>query len=68
MRRTTIPTPPVTGTAHSLLYSFNNLDTAHETIEKRLAAGGKEKLPFQKAPWGAHYGQVVGPFGSAVDV
>lgn len=56
-------TYPVTGTAYSLLYSCEDLDSAREVIAKILAAGGKENLPFEKAPWGAHYGQVFDPFG-----
>lgn len=54
---------PLEGTAYSLLYSFEDIDTAQEAIAKILAAGGRENMPFAQAPWGAYYGQVFDPFG-----
>ena len=36
---------------------------AEELIGRFTAAGGEVSMPFEKAPWGDHYGQVTDRFG-----
>lgn len=54
---------PVRGTAYSLLYTADSPDQARELIDKLLAGGGTEGMPFGRAPWGDWYGQVFDRFG-----
>ncbi|RBP66085.1 PhnB protein [Brevibacterium sanguinis] len=53
----------VRGTAYSLLYTTDTPDEARGYIEKLIAAGGSEGMPFEIAPWGGWYGQVFDKFG-----
>lgn len=55
------------GTLSSDTYSFllevDTIDEATALIEKFTSTGGQVAMPFEKAPWGDHYGQVADKFG-----
>ncbi|MBD2870589.1 VOC family protein [Paenibacillus sp. IB182493] len=54
---------PVTGNRSiSMSLTFASEDEAR-TAFANLAEGGAVKYPFEHQPWGAHYGEVVDPFG-----
>lgn len=48
---------------YSFLLFFDSVDEAQGTIEKFTSTGGKVEMPFERAPWGDHYGQIVDKFG-----
>lgn len=48
---------------YSLLLQPSDLETARTLIEKLTSTGGSVDMPFEQAPWGAHYGQVKDRFG-----
>lgn len=58
------PTQP---NLHSDVYSFlvecDSVDEASLLIEQFLSSGASEAMPFEKAPWGDHYGQVKDRYG-----
>lgn len=53
----------VGGTAYSLLYSTETASQSRDLIDKLVAGGGKEGMPFERAPWGGWYGQVFDRYG-----
>lgn len=53
----------VEGTAYSMLYTTDDPDEARGFIDKLIAAGGREGMPFAKAPWGDWYGQAFDKYG-----
>ncbi|MGJ3509551.1 VOC family protein [Enemella sp. A6] len=53
----------LTNTAYSLLYALDDIDQAKALIEKLVGAGGSVAMPFEQAPWGDYYGQVLDKFG-----
>lgn len=53
----------VKDTVYSLLYTLDDVESARAAIDKFVAAGGSVNMPFEKAPWGSHYGQVFDRFG-----
>ena len=54
---------PLRDTAYSLLYTLDDPDQARRLIEKLVADGGSQPMPFDLAPWGDWYGQVFDRFG-----
>lgn len=48
---------------YSFLLSFDSVEEATAVIEKFTSTGGTVAMPFEKAPWGDHYGQVEDRFG-----
>lgn len=48
---------------YSFLLYFESVEEAQELIEKFTSTGGKIEMPFEQAPWGDHYGQIVDKFG-----
>lgn len=54
---------PIQGSAYSLLYQVDDVTKAEELIARLAADGGSIAMPFAKAPWGDHYGQVFDKFG-----
>ena len=53
---------PLRDTAYSLLLTLDTIEEARAVIEKFVAGGGSINMPFEKAPWGDHYGQVFDRF------
>lgn len=49
--------------AYSLLIQPGSVDAARGLIEKLTSTGGSVAMPFEQAPWGAYYGQVIDRFG-----
>lgn len=56
------PVLPLRDTAYSLLYSLNTADEARELIQRMVDHGGQVTMPFEEAPWGGFYGQVMDKF------
>lgn len=54
---------PLRDTAYSLLYSLNTAEEARELIQRLVDHGGQITMPFEEAPWGGFYGQVMDKFG-----
>lgn len=54
---------PLKDTAYSLLIDADSVAEAEALIEKFVSGGGEIAMPFELAPWGGHYGQVLDPFG-----
>ena len=54
---------PVRDTAYSMLYTTDTPDEARQYIDRLVAGGGTEGMPFEQAPWGDWYGQVFDRFG-----
>lgn len=47
-------------------YSFMlqpSLERATQLIERLVDDGGEQPMPFDRAPWGAYYGQVIDKYG-----
>ncbi|EGD54172.1 VOC family protein [Gordonia neofelifaecis] len=53
----------VQGTAYSLLYTTDTTAQAREYIAKLVEGGGREAMPFARAPWGGWYGHTFDRFG-----
>ncbi|AUH67421.1 MULTISPECIES: VOC family protein [Gordonia] len=53
----------VQGTAYSLLYTTDTPDQARTYLQRLVEGGGREAMPFARAPWGGWYGQVFDRFG-----
>lgn len=53
----------IRGSAYSLLYHTDSPDEARTLIDKLVAGGGEQTMPFELAPWGGYYGQVFDKFG-----
>lgn len=49
--------------AYSFLLEVDSIDEATTLIEKFATTGGQVAMPFDKAPWGDHYGQVKDKYG-----
>lgn len=54
---------PLKDTAYSLLYTLDDPDNARSIIERLVADGGSQPMPFELAPWGQWYGQAFDKFG-----
>lgn len=48
---------------HSFILQPATVDAGRELIERIASAGGEVAMPFEQAPWGAHYGQAKDRFG-----
>lgn len=57
------PELPLRDTAYSLLYSLTAPEEARELIQRLVDGGGHVGMPFEEAPWGGFYGQVIDRFG-----
>lgn len=55
--------PPLPSDVYSFLIGPNTVEDAKALIEKITTAGGTVAMPFERAPWGDHYGQVTDRFG-----
>lgn len=55
--------PPLGSDVYSFLVGLDDVEAAHTLIARITEAGGKIAMPFELAPWGDHYGQVVDRFG-----
>lgn len=49
---------------YSFLLDVDSIDEAKALIERFTASGGHVQMPFEKAPWGDHYGQVKDKYGA----
>ncbi|MCV7194353.1 VOC family protein [Mycolicibacterium brumae] len=57
------PADPLENNAYSFLLELDSTDEAEALIEKFTSTGSEVAMPFEKAPWGGHYGQVKDKFG-----
>lgn len=57
------PHLPLRDTAYSLLYTLNTPEEARDLIQRMVDGGGQLAMPFEEAPWGGFYGQVMDKFG-----
>lgn len=48
---------------YSFLLDIDSIDEARELIERFTSTEGQVAMPFEKAPWGDHYGQVKDRYG-----
>lgn len=48
---------------YSFLLAIDSVDEATALIEKFITSGSEVAMPFEKAPWGDHYGQVKDKYG-----
>ncbi|BBY53923.1 VOC family protein [Mycobacterium koreense] len=48
---------------YSFLLEADSIGEATALIDKFSATGGTVTMPFEKAPWGDHYGQVTDRYG-----
>lgn len=55
--------PPLGSDVYSFLIGLDSVEEARALIAKVTGAGGKLAMPFELAPWGDHYGQVLDRFG-----
>ncbi|WP_158726696.1 VOC family protein [Tomitella fengzijianii] len=55
--------PPLESDVYSFLLEMDNAEEGRAFIDKVTAAGGEVAMPFEIAPWGDTYGQVVDRFG-----
>ena len=54
---------PLANDVYSFLVQLPTVEDGRELIERITSAGGEVAMPFEAAPWGAHYGQVTDRFG-----
>nr|WP_120491823.1 VOC family protein [Corynebacterium lactis] len=55
--------PSLESNVYSFMLQCETVAEAEELIAKFLESGSTVLMPFMKAPWGSHYGQVKDPFG-----
>ncbi len=55
--------PGLASDVYSFLLGLETVDAAHSLIDSLLSTGGTLSMPFAKAPWGDHYGQVTDRYG-----
>ncbi|QDQ97189.1 VOC family protein [Tomitella fengzijianii] len=55
--------PPPRSDVYSFLLEMDSASDGRAFIDKVTAAGGEVAMPFEIAPWGDTYGQVVDRFG-----
>lgn len=48
---------------YSFLLDIDSTEEATALIEKFTGTGGQVAMPFDRAPWGGHYGQVKDKYG-----
>jgi PhnB protein len=56
-------TPDLRNHAYSFMLQPGSLERATELVERLVNDGGEQPMPFDRAPWGAHYGQVIDKYG-----
>lgn len=54
---------PLANGVFSFLLQPETVEEARTIIDRIVEAGGSIAMPFERAPWGAHYGQVTDRFG-----
>lgn len=54
---------PLDGSAYSLMVMPSSVEEGRALMERIAADGGSTEMPFEKAPWGDHYGQAKDRFG-----
>lgn len=54
---------PLDGSAYSLMVMPSSVEEGKTLMERIAADGGGTEMPFEKAPWGDHYGQAKDRFG-----
>ncbi|MGP5056727.1 VOC family protein [Brachybacterium paraconglomeratum] len=55
--------PPLGSDVYSFLIGLEDVESAKSLFARIAEGGGKVAMPFELAPWGDHYGQVVDRFG-----
>jgi PhnB protein len=55
--------PPLDSPVYSFLIELATVEAAESVIERLTSTGSQVAMPFAKAPWGDHYGQITDPFG-----
>lgn len=55
--------PALKNDVYSFLLHFDSVEEAEAMIEKFTSTGAEIAMPFEVAPWGGHYGQVLDKFG-----
>ncbi|GAA4811991.1 VOC family protein [Tomitella cavernea] len=55
--------PPLRSDVYSFLLEIDSADEGRAFIERVTSTGGEVAMPFEVAPWGDLYGQVVDKFG-----
>ncbi len=55
--------PPLRSDVYSFLLAVDSVEEGSAFIEKVTSTGGEIAMPFEVAPWGDTYGQVVDRFG-----
>lgn len=55
--------PSLESEVYSFMIQCETVAEAEELIAKFLQSESSVKMPFMKAPWGSHYGQILDPFG-----
>jgi len=56
-------TPPLRSDVYSFLLEMGTVEEGRRFIDRVTATGGQVAMPFEIAPWGDTYGQVVDRFG-----
>ena len=60
--------PGLSSDVYSFLLIFDDDDEARSFISTVTGGGGEIAMPFEQAPWGDRYGQVLDRFGIRWDV
>lgn len=60
--------PQLHSDVYSFLLVFDTTEEAADFIGRVTSGGGDIAMPFERAPWGDHYGQVRDRFGVRWDV
>lgn len=55
--------PDLRNHAYSFMLQPETVEAAQGLIERLAADGGEIHMPFELAPWGEHYGQVIDKYG-----
>lgn len=55
--------PGLPSDVYSFLLSLETVEAAQALIDALVSSGGTVSMPFAKAPWGDHYGQVTDRYG-----
>jgi PhnB protein len=57
------PDESLESSTYSFLLDIDSIEEAAALIQKFTSTGGQVAMPFDKAPWGDHYGQVKDKYG-----
>lgn len=55
--------PPLASDVYSFLIGLDTVEEARALIDTVTSSGGRLAMPFELAPWGDHYGQVIDRYG-----